>query len=184
MNEIEASYDLSQLEAFFAGLTPKERKKALKGGVRKCANKAQRQAVTNMRSSTNARGKRLHPNKGMEKGIRKVIFRKELGFRVTIGTKVKKARNKGKSTWSGYGQISNRHGKEKPLLIWAEAGSEGERKTRARGFSRKKRGHSTGTMPAYRFMERTKDQLQDKISVEMQENIKAYMTRLIKKNGK
>lgn len=190
------TYDDSRLNAFFAELDPKKRKAALKGGIRRCANKVKRQAVSNLRTATNPRGRKLNASTGLDKGIRALVYKKKAaGFRVTIGTKFNK-RNPGKSkgyhrnrAWRKAQAAGKSEGAlrsmEKPVLLWAESGTKGRKtKTKTRVFVRKKKGHSTGKMPAYLFMKKTKDQMKDKITEEMRTGIREYMTNLARKHGK
>lgn len=190
------TYDDSRLTAFFAKLDPKQRRAALKGGIRRCANKVKRQAVSNLRTATNPRGKKLNASTGLDKGIRTVVYKKKAaGFRVTIGTKINKnnpnktqgyhrnrAWRKAKAEGKSEGALRSM---EKPVLLWAELGTRGRKtKSKTRVFVRKKKGHSTGKMPAYLFMKKTKEQMKDRITEEIRTGIREYMTKTMKKHGK
>ena len=65
-------------------LEPKRKIQALKGASQRIANKVRKKAVENLKTSG------LKSNQDLEKGIKKIIFKKQVGFRVSIATKTKK----------------------------------------------------------------------------------------------
>lgn len=141
----------------------------------------------------------MTPNKELEKGIRRVLYRKQTGFRVTIGSKQLTRRNKGKRkgvtrygkarmAWGGFDYHANRQGKEKPVLIWAEGGTKDRYTKTSAKFGklvnfRKKKGHATGRMRKYGFMEKTKAQVQDKVTEELRKQMKENIIKTAKKYG-
>ena len=77
-------YDDTQLRQLFAEMDEKQRAKAMKGAFRSTANLLRRAAVANLRSD-------LHSGKDLEKGVRALVFKQKLGFRVTVGTVLRKS---------------------------------------------------------------------------------------------
>lgn len=143
-------YDDTRLRKLFEALSPKERQKALKGAFRKAANDLRKLAVQNLRTSG------LRSNRDVEKGIRAVVWKRNLGFRVTIGTK-RKSRSKTENRAKALRSI---------VPLWAEGGTEDRYSTRTRysklGNLRWRRhdpkGKYRGRLDAYGFMEKTKNE--------------------------
>ena len=82
---------------------------------------------------------------------------KALGFKVT--TKPKK--------WKGQ-KVREKDGK--PIAMWAAEGTELRKtKTQTKFFVRKKKGHSTGRMPAYHFMDEAERALDSAENMALQE---------------
>lgn len=166
-------YDDTQLQKLFTEMDVKHRKRALKGAFRREANQVKRTAINNLRSS-------LHSNRDLEKGIRAIVFKKAAGFRVTIGTK-KANRKTGKGE---KGMHINRQGLKKPVLIWAEGGTEQRKtKTKTRVFVRKRRGHNTGRMKRYGFMRKTQTDVRDKVTADLRNEIVESVTKTANKYG-
>lgn len=166
-------YDDTQLQKLFTEMDVKHRKRALKGAFRREANQVRRTAINNLRSS-------LHSNRDLEKGIRAIVFKKAAGFRVTIGTK-KANRKTGKGE---KGMHINRQGLKKPVLIWAEGGTEQRKtKTKTRVFVRKRRGHNTGRMKRYGFMRKTQTDVRDKVTADLRNEIVESVTKTANKYG-
>ena len=166
-------YDDTQLQKLFTEMDVKHRKRALKGAFRREANQVRRAAINNLRSS-------LHSNRDLEKGIRAIVFKKAAGFRVTIGTK-KANRKTGKGE---KGMHINRQGLKKPVLIWAEGGTEQRKtKTKTRFFVRERRGHNTGRMKRYGFMRKTQTDVRDKVTADLRNEIVESVTKTANKYG-
>lgn len=166
-------YNDTQLQKLFTEMDVKHRKRALKGAFRREANQVRRTAINNLRSS-------LHSNRDLEKGIRAIVFKKAAGFRVTIGTK--KANPK---TGKGEkGMHINRQGLKKPVLIWAEGGTEQRKtKTKTRVFVRERRDHNTGRMKRYGFMRKTQTDVRDKVTADLRNEIVESVTKTANKYG-
>ncbi len=139
--------------------------------------KVRQMAVENLRSSD-----KLKSNKDLEKGIRRVVYRKQLGFRVTIGSK--KRGKRGKDVWTDFSYHLNRRGQLKPVLIWAEGGTD-QRYTKGQTkiFRRKRKGHYTGRMRRYGFLERTKQEASSQVEALMKEEIVKNIQRIARKYG-
>lgn len=166
-------YDDTQLQKLFTEMDVKHRKRALKGAFRREANRVRRTAINNLRSS-------LHSNRDLEKGIRAIVFKKAAGFRVTIGTK-KANRKTGKGE---KGMHINRQGLKKPVLIWAEGGTEQRKtKTKTRVLVRERRSHNTGRMKRYGFMRKTQTDVRDKVTADLRNEIVESVTKTANKYG-
>lgn len=192
------TYDDSELQKLFEEMSPKERKKLFRGTSGRTATMVRRTAVSNLR-------KTLNSNKALEKGIRKVVSKKSIGFRVTIGSKKMKGRNKGKRngvrrygkekmTWTGFEQYTTSRGKDKPILIWAEPGTKwrtvkakngGQRFMTAGGWKTTKAhgGRYRGRMKRGDFMEKTLLQTKGKVTIIFQTEIEKGMQKIAKKHG-
>lgn len=182
-------YDIQNLQKFLNELSPQERKKLFQSGIRRVAEKVRKAAVANLRES----GMNLDPGSKLEKGIKKKLYRKVPGFRVTIGTQQEVAaykRSRGgyhrygkkRRTWTGFTLQETSKGKKLPILIWAEGGTA-RRFTKRRFFSKKGSGHSTGQMPAYGFMKKTHDEKMPGIEAEVKQTIIDTVHRKAKKYG-
>lgn len=166
------NYDDANLQRLFAEMDAKQRLKALKGAFRKEANRVRKTALNNLRGSIRA-------DKDMEKGVRAIVFKQKAGFRVTIGTK--------RATKAGgkeYGFHKNRQGLKKPILIWAEEGTEERRtKSKTRIFVRSRKGHPTGRMKRYGFMRQTRDEVADSVNDSLHNEIVTSVTKIAEKYG-
>lgn len=166
------NYDDANLQRLFAEMDAKQRLKALKGAFRKEANRVRKTALNNLLGS-------IRTDKDMEKGVRAIVFKQKAGFRVTIGTK--------RATKAGgkeYGFHKNRQGLKKPILIWAEEGTEERRtKSKTRIFVRSRKGHPTGRMKRYGFMRQTRDEVADSVNDSLHNEIVTSVTKIAEKYG-
>lgn len=176
----QIDYDDSRLQQLFAELEPKRRLQALRGAFRKEADRVRKVAINNLRSSG------LKSSKDLEKGIRKAVFKKAAGFRVTVGTKRANKAGKGEA-----GFHTNRRGLKKPILIWAEEGTK-ERKTKngrgvlgffTRRAARKRSAHRTGKMKRYGFMSRTLEGTRESVTNNVQNNVVDSIRKISEKYG-
>lgn len=160
-------YDDTRLQRLFAELEPKRRAQALRGAFRKEANVLRRAAVTSLRS-------KMRSDADLEKGVRALVFKRQLGFRVTVGTVNRKSRRTGDIQTKGY--HTNRFGLEKPVLIWAEDGTAYRRA--------KRRGNAgRGRMPRYGFIVDARNQVGPTVTQDLQNHLREYTVRTAKKYG-
>lgn len=164
------SYDDRNLQRLFAAMEPKQRLRTMRGAFRREANRVRRIAINNLRES-------IRTDKDMERGVRAVVFKNKPGFRVTVGTKTTK---RGKS----YGFHRNRRGLEKPVLLWAEDGTQPRyTRTRSKVYTRSRKGHYTGRMRSYRFMARTRDEVKDSVTESLHNELRERIIKDAKKYG-
>lgn len=169
----DISYDCRNLQRLFEELTPKRRAQAIKGALRRAANTIRRVAVNNLRSSLNS-------NRDLERGVRAIVWKRQAGFRVTVGPKAA-SRKTGKGE---RGYHTNRRGLKKPVLMWAEDGTDSRRtKSKTRIFTRSRKGHSTGRMKRYGFMARTKSETEANVTSMLHTEIINNVKRVAKKYG-
>lgn len=119
-------------------------KNTLKRAYRAEGKKVRQLALQSLHST----GLNVDGNKSdWDKGVRLRIYSKGGGFMVSVkGSK-------------GRSMHVNRQGLQKPVLMWAEGGTKQRRtKSKTRFFKRLRKQHSTGSMPAYRFLERVTPQ--------------------------
>lgn len=175
---VTIDYDDRNLQKLFAEMEPKHRLKALKGAFRREANRLRKAAVKNLRGS-------LQSNKELESGVRRIVFKKKAGFRITIGTK--KANRKGKGERGYYISRSRRKNLTatgKPVLIWAEAGTASRRtKGRFGLFKRPQKAHSTGTMKRYGFMRKMHDAESGKVTNNIHNEVVKSIIKTSEKYG-
>ncbi|MCM1517531.1 MAG: hypothetical protein NC117_02695 [Pseudoflavonifractor sp.] len=164
-------YDDSNLQKLFAEMDVKRRVQALRGAFRREANKVRKTAINNLRGS-------IRTDRDLERGVRSMVFKRKAGFRVTVGTK--KAGKSGRD----YGFHTNRRGLRKPVLIWAEAGTDRRyTKTRSKIFRRLRKGHYTGRMRRYGFMRTTLQQVRGTVTEDLRNEIIDNVTRIARKYG-
>lgn len=168
-------YNDENLQRLFAELEPKRRLQAIKGGFRREANQVRKTAINNLRSS-------IQSNKDLEKGVRTVLFKRKAGFRVTVGTKRAGKNGKGEA-----GFHTNRKGIKKPILIWAEGGTE-ERKTKPKQGTRRRAArlrasHRTGRMKRYGFMAQTLNSVRDTVTTNIHKMVTENIEQVAKKYG-
>lgn len=167
----QMQYDDRNLQRLFAEMDVKRRVQALRGAFRREANQVRKTAINNLRGS-------IRSDRNLERGIRAMVFKRKAGFRVTVGTK--KAGKSGRE----YGFHTNRRGLKKPVLIWAEAGTERRyTKTRSKIFRRLRKGHYTGRMRRYGFMRTTLQQVRGTVTEDLRKEIIDNVTRVAKKYG-
>lgn len=168
-------YDDSDLQRLFAELEPKRRMQAIKGGFRKEANQVRKTAINNLRGS-------IRSDKDLEKGVRTIVFKRKAGFRVTVGTKKAGKNGKGEA-----GFHTNRRGYKKPILIWAEDGTQ-ERRTKPKQGTRRRAGrmreaHRTGRMKRYGFMTQTLNSVRDSVTQNIHEMVTDNVIKVAAKYG-
>ena len=169
------AFDDRNLQQLFAEMEPKRRLQALRGGFRREANQVRKTAINNLRSS-------IRSNKDLEQGVRAVVYKISAGFRVTIGTKRAGKNGKGEA-----GFHTNRQGLKKPVLIWAEAGTQ-ERQTKPKQGTRRRAGrmreqHRTGRMKRYGFMEQTLNSVRDTVTADIHNLVLDNVEKIAKKYG-
>lgn len=171
---MDLKYDDSNLQRLFAEMEPRKRVQALKGGFRREANQVRKTAINNLRSSG------IRTDRDLESGVRAVVFKQQAGFRVTVGTKSGKKQ---------YGFHRNRRGELKPILLWAEMGTE-DRSTKSNGgkhtkqWSGRLRGsHYTGRMKRYGFMAKTLEQVRESVTDNLHNEVIQNVEKVAKKYG-
>lgn len=137
-------------------LSPGVRAKAIRQALNRKSKEVRLKAVENMRTAKGGKKGVFEPGEGMEKQVRRVIMKKKIGFTVTIGS------NKGKNRPAF---VYKSNGKKKrvggpPVIIFAEGGTKARRtKTATKIWTRSRKGHATGQMPRFGFMEKTKKEM-------------------------
>lgn len=123
-------------------------KKSMRGALRAEARKA-RKIAQNKLAGTGLQVK--GDSSDWKKGIRTRIYpsNKGTGFMVTV-----KAIAANRKSGVEKSMHTNRFGVKKPILMWAEEGTKKRKtKTQTKWGLRKRKGHSTGRMKDYGFME-------------------------------
>lgn len=142
-----------------AALDQKSVRNSLRSALRKSAGRVKQAAVQQMKS----RGLGAGSTQKLSKSIRTRVYPQNRGFLVTVKPHGKK------------GYHRNRFGKEKPVLMWAEEG------TKAR-FTRGRR-RFTGSMKAYRFMQRAEDMTSATIEKDLLREYEVQLQKRLKQKG-
>ena len=124
-------------------MTPRQIRNSVKRAYRALSKEAVKVAQQKLASSG------LKSSGGdLKKGIRAFVYSRGGGFLVTV--KARAANRQGKGEKSMH---TTRRGFKKPILMWAEEGTaERHTKSKTKWFTRSRKGHSTGKMPAYGFL--------------------------------
>lgn len=152
-----------------SSLDLKEQRKALRGAMRREGNRLKKVAASNLAATGIGQGTRRPLSKGIT--VRVYPERYGAGFMVSVKPNRKK------------GYHVNRQGLEKPVLMWAEEGTK-RRKTRSqsRFYVRKRRGHDTGRMKRYPFIERTEDGQVTTVESNLWQNFQSNLDKALNKN--
>ena len=160
-------------------MSPREVRKVLKKAYRRTAKKAIGIAQDSLRTS--GLGGDM---KSLGRCIRPYIYSKGGGFLVTVNARRGKANGSGEK-----GMYKTARGAKKPILMWAEGGTDQRRTKSNSGKHRRtwtwrlRRGHNTGRMQAYRFMSITRDREKDNVSASLQDEFRKYVTTTAKRYG-
>lgn len=157
-------------------LSQKQIRSALKGAYRREANKAVKIARKHLHSS----GMQVKGNQAdWDKGIRPYVYSRGGGFLVTV-----KARAKSKRSSREAGMHTNRYGVKKPILMWAEEGTRYRKtKSKTKVFVRMKKGHLTGKMKAYGFMDKATPEMYRSVEQGLFPELEKAVKRQAKKAG-
>lgn len=169
---MEMTVDTRRLWEMLQELEPKRQAQALRGGIRRAASEVRRAAVRNLKGSG------LNAPAEVQKGIRTVVYKRIAGFKVTVGTKKRRA-----TSYAGMSRGEANKAKARNRLpivpLWAEGGTV-ERRTGGGWFSRGKR---RGRMPAYGFMEKTKRETGDSVAATIGRNMESNIEKTVRKYG-
>ena len=168
----------------FRALSLKDQRKALRGAMRREGNRLKKQAADNLRASgITAPGKTYRPSKkkryagdpmSLSKGIRLRVYPEDYGAGFMLSVKPHKKQ----------GYHTNRKGKEKPVLMWAEDGTEYRKtKTKTKFFVRKRKGHVTGRMKRYGFIRKTDEQATQVVEQNLFTDFQGNIEKAARKQG-
>lgn len=182
------------LDQLMKELTPRELRKGLKAGYRQTAKMARKVALRYLHASS----LQVKGNKGdLDKGLRAYIYSRGGGFMLTVN-----ARRANKSGKGEKGMHENRHGKKKPVLMWAEDGTKkrqrggrsisikhgiygSHRDSKVRYWRERRRvdGIDTGAMPAYSFLDKATPEATKVVETELSARIKENVEKVARKSG-
>lgn len=155
-----------------ASLNLKDQRKALRGAMRREGNRLKKVAAANLAATGIGQGTRRPLSKGIM--VRVYPERYGAGFMVSVKPHRKK------------GYHVNRQGLEKPVLMWAETGAglkKGRRtKSQTKFYVRKRRGHSTGRMKRYPFIDKTEDGQVSNVENNLWQNFQGNLDKALRKN--
>lgn len=154
-----------KLQRFFAEMKRVQRERAIRAAERRLTNQARKMA----RQKFVATGVKNAAE--VAKGIRGIVYRDAIGFRLTVGTSGRKS--------GANGFYTNRYGKTKPVLLWFEDGT-------AERNSRIHRGRGSGfkgSIAPVKFMAKTKEEMTPKVTEAFHEALRQSVMRIAKKNG-
>lgn len=190
-------YDGKEWTQLAKELTPRQMRNALRQSYRAEAKKALSIARKHLHKS----GLKVEGNKSdWDKGIRSHIYSKGGGFMLTV--KARRANSKGKGEKSMH---QTRKGFKKPILMWAEEGTEmrkakatrwryefsGNWKLWARhgsGYRPKKKkvysdGQDRGRMKAYGFLDKATPEMFQSVESDLGMEVNAAVEKVAKKCG-
>lgn len=171
MSEPELIYDDRNLRALLEELQYERRRASFRRAFRRTGNALKRAAIANLRQKINS-------SPDLEKGIRVVVYKKVAGFKVSV---VPKKANK-KTGKGGKGYHTNRQGLQKPVLLWAEAGTK-PRYTGRKTFLGRRNGRYTGRMPEMGFLGAARDSMAASLEGMLREEIVKSITDMAKRYG-
>lgn len=158
-------------------LTPRQLRNSLKRSYRAVSKQALGIARKRLRTS----GLHVQGNKAdWEKGIRVHIYSRGGGFLITT-----KARAASRKTGKGEKSMhKNRRGFSKPILMWAEEGTQ-PRKTRSasKWAVRMRKGHKTGRMRDYGFLEKATPDMYSTLETGLFPELEKSVVKVAKKCG-
>lgn len=154
------------------GMTAKEIKSTLKKSYRVVGNKARKIALEKLRASG------LKTNASLEKSLRLYVYGRGGGFVLT--TKARSSRN----SKNERGMYTNSRGMKKPVLMWAAEGTKKRcTKSKTRIFVRVRKGHNTGSMANYRFMDAATPEAYKIVEADLAADIETIVIKTAKKAG-
>lgn len=157
-------------------MNPKQLRNSLKRAYRAEA----KQALVIARRYLHSSGLDVHGNRtDWEKGIRSHIYSRGGGFLLTV--KARGASRKGTGEKSMH---VNRRGIKKPVLMWAEEGTKLRKtRTKTRFFVRMRKGHVTGRIKAYGFMEKAAPDMFRTVEEGLSKELDTAVEKVAKKCG-
>lgn len=146
-------------------MTPRQLRNSLKAGMRRTAKKVKDRAVQSLQANgpKHVKGNR----RDWTRGIRTYVYSRGGGF--LVSTKPHKAK----------GFHRNRQGLDKPVLMWAEDGTQ--QRSRKRKFYHSKPG--TGRMPRYGFLEKAEPSFPGIIEADLDKDVAAAVVKAARKAG-
>lgn len=162
----------------YKALDLKAQRKAMRSAMRRESNRLRKKAVDNLRSSG------IGPGTGhnLSKGIRARVWSEKYGAGFSVTVKPHKANRK-----TGQAEASmhkNRQGLKKPVLLWAEEGTDLRKtKTKTKIFTRKRKGHVTGRMRRYGFMRKTDNQAEQTVEQNLFRDFQNNIEKAARKQG-
>lgn len=142
-----------------------QREKAIRAAERKLTNQARKAAKQKLIATGMKNADKV------AKGIRGIVYRDAIGFRLTVGTSGRKS--------GANGFYTNRYEKTKPVLLWFEDGTA-ERKTR---YKIGRMPSPKGSIAPVKFMAKTKEEMTPKVTEAFHEALRQSVMRIAKKNG-
>lgn len=162
----------------YQALDLKAQRKAMRSAMRRESNRLRKAAVSNLQSSGIGHGTKH----SLSKGIRARVYPEKYGAGFMVTVKPHKANRK-----TGQGEASmhrNRQGLKKPILSWAEEGTDLRRtKTKTKIFTRKRKGHATGRMRRYGFMRKTDNQAEQIVERNLFNDFQENIEKAARKQG-
>lgn len=163
-------YDDSELRNLFADMTPSKRRQALRSAFLREAKNVRKTAIGYLRQAPK-KGGTVKVTKEMEKAVKAKAWKKGAGFSVTL--------------LGGGKRYKSKNVIGKPVDIWVNGGTKVRKtKTQTKNFKRQRRGHSTGSIMAAHFMEKTKQESDNKVAENLHDEIKKKFTQIARKHGK
>jgi hypothetical protein len=151
-------------------------KNSMKGAIRREANNARKIAQYKLSTQPiDVQGSQSD----WKKGIRARIYPKGTGFLITVKSRAANKQGQGEKSMH-----KNRQGLKKPILMWAEDGTNPRKtKTKTKIFTRLRKGHKTGRMPTYEFLDKATPDMFMSVETNLSSSVEASVARQAKKAG-
>ena len=150
----------------------------IRNAVKRAYRAVSKEAVKIAQRSLAASGLQSH-GADLKKGIRPYVYSRGGGFLVTVKARAANRQGKGET-----GMHANRFGFKKPVLMWAEEGTKQRRtKTKTKWFTRSRKGHPTGSMPAYGFLAKAQPEMFSVVERGLTPEVEKAVDKIAKKCG-
>ena len=166
-------YDGKHFTDLMRDMTSSQIRKAIKTALKSEAEKAREIAVGSLRSSG------LHVQGDLstwESSVRSYVYSKAGGFLITAKPRGKKGFHRNR--------FYDKTGRELPIVMWAEEGTRPRQtRTASKVFDRARKGHNTGSLQRYGFIEKAEPQMVNKVQADLPTSIEAAVVAIAKKCG-
>ena len=153
----------NMLQQVEAELSTRELRRAIKGSLNKEAKRVRRSAASYLRSSAVYKGGKLHNASAVAKGIRAKVYKDYSGFIVAA------------NPYKKVGFHKNRRGLLKPVLMWANMGTQERTRKGAKG--------SNGSMAAIDFIKKAENQAVPSSVRNIVVNYQNNVVKIIRRHG-
>lgn len=158
----EIYYDDSNLQRLFRAMDPKQRMRVFKTAMRRQAAIVKAEVIKELRMD-------VRSSRQLERGVRAGLVKRGAGFKVTVAPRKGCTRSKSDG---------------RPVAFWMETGTaDRATKLRTSWGRRKRKGHYTGALKTYGFVQRTGRAVAPYVTESLRTEITESLVKLAKKYG-